>query len=304
MAKAGIWIRAMRLPFLTATVVPVVLGTIIAWQETGAFNGAHFVLALAGISLIHLGANLSNDFFDFQSENDLINTGFNAFSGGSRVIADRQLSPGAVFRAAMTCYGAGTITGLLLAWLSSSILLGALVITGVLAGYFYTAPPLKFAYRGAGEVVNTLAFGPLIVSIACLAQAAPLSPAVIAASVFPGLLLGLLLLINEFPDYEADIGAEKRTLVVRLGRPQALNLHHAGLAAVFLLVPLTIALGSLPATALIALLTLPLAARIVRLTRAHLHEPRMPCSANALCYQLHFLFGLFLCAGFLLEGLI
>ncbi|MDG6256211.1 MAG: prenyltransferase [Methanomicrobiaceae archaeon] len=304
MAAAGIWIKALRLPFLTATFVPVALGTIIAWHETGAFNGVHLVLATAGVSLIHLGANLSNDFFDFKSENDLINTGFNAFSGGSRVIADGQLSPGEVFSAAALCYGTGALVGLLLAWFNGSILLGALIIAGVLAGYFYTAPPLKFAYRSTGELVNVLAFGPLIVAIACLAQGAAPSPAAIAASMFPGLLLGLLLLINEFPDYEADIGAAKRTLVVRLGTLQALNLHHAGLAAVFLLVPLTVAIGSLPPTVLITLFTLPLAVLIVRQTRDHLHEACMPASANALCYQLHFVFGLFLCTGILAGTLI
>lgn len=131
-------------------------------------------------------------FFDFQSENDIINTRFNAFSGGSRVIADHQLAPGEGFRAAIICYGAGTLIGFLLAWLSSN-LLAALVVTGVIAGYFYTAPPLKFAYRGAGEVVNTLAFGPLIVPIAYLAQAETPSPEAIATSVFPGVLFGLLL---------------------------------------------------------------------------------------------------------------
>lgn len=302
MATAGIWIKAMRLPFLTATFVPVLLGTAVAWRQTGAFDGVCLALALAGISLIHLGANLSNDFFDFRSENDLINTGFNAFSGGSRVIADGKLSPDEVYTAAVICYAGGALAGFALAWISESLLLGALVFAGVLAGYFYTAPPLQFAYRGAGEAVNTLAFGPLIASIACLAQGAPPSPALIAASVFPGLLLGLLLLINEFPDYEADIGAAKRTLVVRLGKPNALFLHHAGLAAVFLLVPATVAFGSLPPTICITLVTLPLGALIVRQTRAHIGEARMPDSANARCYQLHLLFGLLLCAGVLAGG--
>ncbi len=132
-------------------------------------------------------------FFDFQSKNDIINTRFNAFSGGNRVIADHQLAPGEAFRAAIICYGAGTLIGFLLAWLSSNLLLAALVVAGVIAGYFFTAPHLKFAYRGAGEVVNTLAFGPLIVLIAYLAQAETPSPEAIATSVFPGVLFGLLL---------------------------------------------------------------------------------------------------------------
>jgi 1,4-dihydroxy-2-naphthoate octaprenyltransferase len=88
-----IWFKACRLPFLTATFVPVILGGTIAWYEVARFNWFNFILTLIGISCLHLGTNLTNDYFDHKTKNDELNLNPTPFSGGSRVIQEGLISP-------------------------------------------------------------------------------------------------------------------------------------------------------------------------------------------------------------------
>lgn len=301
--KPAIWLKALRVPFLTATIIPILLGTIVAWWTTGSFHGGRFLAILVSISLIHLGANLSNDYFDFLSSNDIINRDFNAFSGGSRVIADALILPGQVFYAALALFGTGTLVGLSLAWTIDSPVLAVLILCGLFAGYAYTGTPFKLGYRGFGELLNGLVFGPLIVLIACAAQGAPLSMAVLIASVPPGILLGLLLLINEFPDCEADAVCSKKTLVVRLGKEKAIRLYHAVLISVYLYLMAALIASAIPRPVLLPLLTVPLGAMIITRSRRYLHDLKRLETANLLTYHLHSIFGLLMCMGYLLDGL-
>ena len=94
-------------------------------------------------------------------------------------------------------------------------------ITGVVCAYLYHAPPLKLCYRGLGELAVAVCYGPLIAAGTFLVQRGHVTADVLLVSIPLGLLIGAFLWINEFPDYAADKAAGKRTLVVRLGRPQA-----------------------------------------------------------------------------------
>jgi 1,4-dihydroxy-2-naphthoate octaprenyltransferase len=301
--RIRIWLQALRLPFLSASIIPLLLGTIIAWSEHGVFDVVAMVWALAAVAFIHLGANLSNDYFDYRSGNDLINEGFNEFSGGSRVIADGGLAPGAVGRAAAVLYAAGTLLGLALARQVGSPALAAFILLGTFAGYAYTGTPFRLGYRGMGELVNAAVFGPLVVLIAYYAQVPAFSPVALAASLLPGALLAILLLINEFPDHDADAASRKRTLVVRIGKPGALLAYHASLAAVYVATLAMLLAGLLPPPVLLTLFTLPLAAGAVRASRTGLRDPGRMVVANIRTYQLHAAFGLLLCAGFLLPAM-
>lgn len=99
-----------------------------------------------------------------------------------------------------------------------------LAIAGFLTGAFYTSPPFKWAYRGLGEILISLTYGPLITFGSCYVQLpnAPLGPTLLS-SLISGLLITAVIWINEFPDYYADRKAGKRNLVVRIGRKNLLK---------------------------------------------------------------------------------
>src|SRR3989338_4374891 len=101
MDKIKLWLRALRVPFLTATLVPVILGSVAAWHDFNAFSWPLFFLALFGAIFVHLGVNLSNDYFDHISGNDKANKVPTPFSGGSRVIQEKLIPAKRILTAAI-----------------------------------------------------------------------------------------------------------------------------------------------------------------------------------------------------------
>jgi 1,4-dihydroxy-2-naphthoate octaprenyltransferase len=116
-------------------------------------------------------------------------------------------------------------------------------VTGMALAFFYHAPPLKFAYRGMGELAVVIAYGPLIGLGTYLVQRGEISLDVIVMSSQLGVFIALFLLINEFPDYQADRAADKRTIVTRLGRKSASRLYGAALTLPFFALIILSSLG-------------------------------------------------------------
>ena len=257
-------LRTTRLPFLSATIVPVVLGIVIAASH-GAFDLLAAILTIIGACFVQLAINVSNDVFDTAQGADDANVTPTKFSGGSRVIqyglvTFRQMATlGAGF------FLAGALVGLLLLVLRGSPALLAIGIIGFVLGIGYTAPPLKLVYRGLGEVAVALGFGPLMLLGAYVVQTeGALSWEPFVASIPVALLVALILYVNEIPDRRGDARAGKRTLPVRFGQTTIVTGYRVAVVAAYAVVVLTVATGTLPITTLIVLLTIPLALQVSR----------------------------------------
>lgn len=210
----NIYVRAMRLPFLTGSLVPVLLAAGQAYHQ-GFFRGLELILILIGVGSLHIAANMINDYFDAPGS-DIINLHPTPFSGGSRVIQEESLSARRVLWLAIFFFGLAVITGLVLIVMGHPYV--ALIgLLGLLAGLFYSANPLKFMSRGLGEITIFLAFGPLITWGTYYVLTDHLIwPAFFLG--FPsGFLITAVIWINQFPDFQADRAARKNNLVVRLG---------------------------------------------------------------------------------------
>ncbi|MHA2253401.1 MAG: UbiA family prenyltransferase, partial [Candidatus Kariarchaeaceae archaeon] len=111
-SKVKIWLEEMRLPFLTASVTPVLLGTAVAWAIEDKFELGFFILTLIGSICLHLGANISNDYFDHINRTDDINVEFvRPFTGGSRMIQRGLLTPKEVLTGSFIVYAIGAGIG-------------------------------------------------------------------------------------------------------------------------------------------------------------------------------------------------
>ncbi|MBM7808025.1 1,4-dihydroxy-2-naphthoate octaprenyltransferase [Geodermatophilus bullaregiensis] len=195
----------------------VVLGTVIAYVEFASLDFATFLFSLGSIACIHAGVNSANEYFDYLSGADLAVTEDMRFGGGTRVLPSGRLQPRTVLVASMVCFAVGAAMGMFVVvrttfWV---LLLGVL---GASLGYFYTAPPLKLAYRALGELFVGLAFGPLMVLGAVYSQASQVGWGAIAVSLTVGLLNAAAIVCHRFPDAEPDALTGKRTLVVVLGK--------------------------------------------------------------------------------------
>jgi 1,4-dihydroxy-2-naphthoate octaprenyltransferase len=283
-------------------VVPVLLGTLIAWQGVGAFHGGYFILTLIAAMSLHAGTNIANDYFDHRSGNDPVNVEFvSPFTGGSRLIQEGLLSPRGVLMESLLFFALGSAIGLYLAWARGPVIL-ALGLIGLFSGFFYTAPPVYLAKWGVGEFFVGLNFGLLMTLGSYYVQARSLAWEPIIASLPVSLLIAAVLWINEFQDAPADHAVGKDTLVVRLGRRRAATGYLLLMAAVYLSITLSVLFRVTPPFVLLALLTAPLAFRAVNTARLYYHDRLRLAPANAATVMIHLFTGLLLSLGYLLAG--
>jgi len=301
--KLKSWAIELRASFLTATIVSIFLGTSIAWVRNGVFNLEYFSLALIGGVFLHLGTNVINDYFDHKSGNDEINKEFvRPFSGGSRTIQMRLLSPREVFAGALLFYIFGTAIGLYLTWTRGPVVL-VLGFIGLLSGFFYTAPPFHWANKGLGEVMVGVNFGCLMTLGAYYVQTQMLALEPILASIPVSLLISAVLYINEFPDYSADKAVGKNTLVVRLGRNKAVFGYALIMLGAYVSIILSALGGITPMPTILALLPLPLAVEaLLHALKFHSNSFGLVPS-NALTVVCHLFTSVLLSLGYLAYGL-
>jgi len=260
--------RVVRLPFLTATAVPVAIGGGVSFYH-GAFDITLLLLTFLGLALIHMGLNVANDYFDTLLGADPANRRPTPFSGGSRSILYGLISMSGARALYTALFASGSAIGLYLALTRGLVPILGLTALGLFLAYFYTAPPLKLAYRGLGELAVGTGFGPVIVMGTYFVQKQAFSVDALVASIPIGILIMLILYVNEIPDAEFDAIAGKRHLLTRFTREQALLFLAASLAATYAVIALIPVLGLGPPTVLIALATIPRAVRIYRGARTY-----------------------------------
>lgn len=299
--KLSNWFTEMRAPFLPASVIPIALGTAIAWYHLGAVQVGYFLLALiAGLSL-HIGSNIMNDYLDHKNGNDEANREFlRPFSGGSRMIQLGLLSPMEVLAEALFFFLVASIIGIYLTWTRGPYIL-VLGLVGMISGIFYTGKRFSWLNTGMGEILIGLNFGPLMALGAYYVQTQQFSWLPVIASVPVGILITALLYVNEFPDYNADKSVGKRTWVVRLGKKRAAVLLAIGMITLYAFIGISVMKGSLPTTSLLVLLTMPVAYRAIYYAICYYQSSTDMAPGNAHTATLHLLAGLLMIAAFIWQ---
>jgi len=256
MTKIFKWMVIMRLPFLSATFVPIFAGAavtaMLGYQVSWGWLG---LTVLAG-SLLHIGTNTSNDYFDHMSGTDALNYNYSnkGLNGGSRSIQMGLISPKGIIIVAIITFSLSAIVGVPLI-IKSGLPILWLGLIGFFSGLFYTAPPFRFSSRkGIGELLIGLNFGPLMVAGSALVQTGQLLPEAFLAGIPIGFLIAAVVYMNEFPDYESDKATGKNTLIVVLGPKKARAGYVALITSAFVSIIILAFNGTFPKLSLIALL--------------------------------------------------
>jgi 1,4-dihydroxy-2-naphthoate octaprenyltransferase len=290
-AQVRAWVLAIRVPTLSAAVVPVLVGTALALRESGGSLGI-FVVTLCTALLIQIGTNLTNDLFDFQKGAD---TG--ARLGPVRAVQAGLLTQKQVAVASVVSFGAAIVLGLYLARMGGWPIV-AIGLAAVASGIAYTGGPWPLGYHGLGDIFVFVFFGVVAVIGTFYLQAGTVTGASLLASLPVAMLVTAILVVNNLRDIDTDRDAGKRTLAVRLGRA-ATRLQYSilVLGAYAVAAALWISAAA-SAWAILPWLTLPLG---VRLVRAVWHDEGTALNlALRQTAGLHLLFGVLLAAGFLL----
>ena len=301
-SKLSLYIKELRAPFITASVLPMALGVALAYSDQSKAEPALIFFALLCGTLIHLSANTLNDLFDFKSGCDTSQVNKTPFSGGSGMLAEGLLSYAEVksistILVVLSLATGGAVIALSPGDRSVLLIFGAI---GLFLGIAYTAPPFKLVYKGLGEIAIFLAFGPLPVVSAYYIMSGTFSFTSFIASIPSGLMTTAILWINQFPDYSSDKKADKNNLVVAMGLEKSRYVYYL-LVLLSALVVLAAALsGILQKWSLLGLLFLFPALAASLILHKHFKDTPKMIPAMGLTIMSHFVLIVLMITGVLL----
>lgn len=296
-----LWLQAMRAPFFTASIAPVIVGTAVAYFRQAAMDWRLLLIALTGAVSAHAGMNILNDYYDHRTGVDDLNTSHNAFSGGSRMIQNGLLSPQKTLVAATFFSVIAIGLGLYLNHLLPGNTLLWIGLAGFVLGISYSATPFSLAHRGVGEIAVALGFGVVIVLGSYFVQTGSLDWLPVLASVPTSILVGLILYINEFPDAKSDAAGGKKTMVVRLkDKKRAIRVYQIMLVLALLWIVGFVIAGLFPIWTLAALLPIPLVIIALRISATQYKKIYDLLPVNALTIAIHLGVSLLLSVGFII----
>jgi 1,4-dihydroxy-2-naphthoate octaprenyltransferase len=218
---------ATRPKFLTASILPVLVGTAWGYAVAGQFDALAAILGLLATALVHGASNVINDVGDEENGGDRANFDrIYPYTGGSRFIQNRIMTASEMSRWGIALIAVASAIGLVLAYLKGPLVI-AFGVAGISLAVLYSLPAVRLQARGVGELCIAIAFGLLPVCGAAWLQSGIVDAGSVLVAIPAGLWVTLILLINEVPDRRADAESGKRTLVVRLGTDGTKRLYAA-----------------------------------------------------------------------------
>jgi len=234
-----------------------------------------FAAALVGSIFIQIGTNLANDYSDAKRGADTADR-----LGPVRVTASGLVAPRRVLVATWVAFGVAVAAGIYLTAVAGPVIL-AVGVVSILAGVLYTGGPRPYGYEGLGEAFVFLFFGLVAVNGSYFVQVERLDWLPLALSLPVGFLATAILVVNNVRDIDTDRRTGKRTLAVRLGRERARGLYAGLLLATYVALPVGLLAADGPAWGLLALASLPLAARPVLAVRTRTDGPALNAALAA-----------------------
>ncbi|MDP8907822.1 MAG: 1,4-dihydroxy-2-naphthoate octaprenyltransferase [Chloroflexota bacterium] len=289
------WFMATRPFSFTASIIPALLGTLLAVHD-GELNATLFTLVFVASVLVHAGSNLVNDYFDHVRGADKP-----AQLGRGGMIQRGLIAPRSILVFGLILFAVATVLGLVIVYLVGwEILLFAL--PSLAAAYFYTGGPKPLGYVALGEATVFLFMGPMIVVGSYYVQTREITWPAVLLSIPVGMLVTAILQANNIRDIRDDTEAGKRTLATYIGREWANREYVVLLFGAYLVIAAIALGGALPAGALIVFLTLPRAIAVAQLVLRR-DEARALNAALRQTAGIHLQVGLLLSAVLLVSAL-
>lgn len=290
--RLSAWYRAARPRTLTATYVPLGAAAAVALRD-GVFEPVRFALSLIGALLLQVAANLINEYFDYRRGAEDLKQ-----AGQGMILKSGLLTPRQVLIGAVATLLGGVLIGLYLLTQSGALLFW-IGLGGVLVVITYTAGPFPLAYNGLGELAVFIFMGPVMVLGAYYVMAREFAWTPVLAGIPIGFMVAAILHANNIRDLEADRAVNKRTLAVILGLRAARIEYIVLVGGAYVAVGALIIAGTMPITALLVLITLPEAYRLIRIITTSTETPLLH-QAQGRTAKLHGQFGLWLVVGWLI----
>ncbi len=283
-----IWLMATRPATLPAAVVPVLVGSALAYRA-GAFQPLVMAAALLAALLIQIGTNLANDYFDARKGADTSER-----LGPQRVTQSGLLPARLVLTAALISFGLAALCGVYLIAVAGWPIL-VIGVLSIAAGILYTAGPFPLGYHGLGDLFTFVFFGLVAVVGTDYAHTGQFRWVAVWAALPIAMLVTAILVVNNLRDAPTDRKAGKRTLAVIFGERFARSEYAVLVIGAFVLLPLAWMWGGASPFTMLAWLTAPMALNLI--DTVNRERGRVLNKALVGTARLHLIFGVLFALG-------
>jgi 2-carboxy-1,4-naphthoquinone phytyltransferase len=290
--KFKLWLAAIKPPMYTVAIIPITVGSAVAYCQTKSIDLNIFRTFLGSAIAIIAWLNISNDVFDSDTGIDV-----NKAESIVNLTGNRNLMfwLGNLFLI-LGILGIGTIS-----WWQQDIMVVAIVLLCCFLGYTYQGPPFRLGYKGLGEVICTVCFGPLALSAAYYSQTQTWSIANLVASLIIGISTSIILFCSHFHQVKDDLAAGKMSPIVRMGTAMGAQVLMWSTASIYLLTAIGVISDLFPIATLGIILSLPLALKLTNFVNEYHDRPEIVRTCKYLAVRLHFVSGLLFALGFCLQ---
>ena len=289
-SNSKLWLAAIKPPMYSVAIIPIWVGTAVAFAETRIINTAIFSTFLLSAIWIVAWLNLSNDVFDSETGID---------ENKAHSLVNLTGNKALIFWLSNLFLAAGILGIIAIAWWQRDLTVIALVLLCCALGYSYQGPPFRLGYQGLGEIICFVTFGPMAVAAAYYSQAQTWSPNCLAASTIVGIVTSVILFCSHFHQVKDDVAAGKRSPIVRLGTKRGAQLLPWLCGSIYAFTSLFVLLGNFPIWTLLVFASLPLALKLSKHVLENHNQPDKVSNCKFIAVGLHFFSGLLLGLGFI-----
>lgn len=289
--REKLWWAALKLPIYSVAIMPIWIGTALAWGEFGHIALDRFGLFLTAAVLILAWLNLSNDVFDADTGIDR-----HKYHSVVNLTGNKNL----IFWLSNLCLVLAGLGIGAIAYLQEDFTVPILVTACCFLGYIYQGPPFRLGYLGLGEPLCFLAFGPLAIAAAYYSQTHTWSVLIWPVGVILGLTTTLILFCSHFHQIADDLAAGKHSPVARLGTPLSSRLVQGAIALVFVTIILGVSLHIFPPWTLLGLAAIPWGVQLMQQMQQFHDQPDQIKTSKFVAANLHFVSGLLFGVGWIL----
>ncbi len=253
-----IWLRAIRIRFLFASIIAVINGLTVSFWKNGAFDITYAILTCGGVICLHASVDLLNDYWDYRRGIDKV-TKRTKFSGGTGILPENLLKPKTVYVAGMSFLLLGSLIGVYFVAIRG-ITIAIILAFAILSIYFYS---IKIVNVGLGELFVAIKSAMIVIG-AFYVQTGLIDMTALYIGIIVGTLSASVLFVNSFPDYDADRDNGRRTLVIILGKKRGAKLLPLLVSVSYGLIAIGILLGYTKLYSLISFISIPAAVSAIR----------------------------------------
>ncbi|TLY11736.1 MAG: prenyltransferase [Thaumarchaeota archaeon] len=274
-----IWLRAIRIRFLLASVIAVSNGLAIAYWKTGTIDPISAILTYIGVIFLHASVDLLNDYWDHKRGIDDVTTR-TKFSGGTGVLPENLLTPNAVYVAGVIFLILGASIGAYFV-VTRGFTIAVILGFAVVSIYFYST---SIVNAGLGELFVAIK-GAMIVLGTFYVQSIVIGSAALYVGAIVGILSATVLFVNSFPDFEADRSKGRHTLVIVLGKKLAARIFPLFVITAYVMIIAGIFLGFTKVYSLVSLASIPFAAKSMLTKDQQSLKFLIPAMASTVAYS-------------------